>query len=687
MRLALADVKKIIHRRDGIVYVAPYLLRPRERPRELASLIALFEGALGRPRSAFPADLPAEIIGDYRLARCLVLCLNEWYTWQSPAWATAAQGEEVAALAAAGVAGPTHLRLALYEYASQYGGYLPTAERERSLSAFASSLGVSRPTLDTLLTLDADENAVLERQTERAPEPRELAVRYNQRAFEALLSSAATVELTLPPTAGTEQEGERGALVKRLCFLAKRLGVQYEIGFEGVSPDERDPTDATDERDPTDATTPRVADAPAPYSAYAPRPLDTAADRPLVVTLFGPREVVGSPIQYGERLAAICRALLGYRHAGPSAGDAPTNAHGLAHVYLHGRPLLFALDERTLRLVRGEAMDASVVPAFDSSLESRLHAEFAAYEQAGEAHGWRLEREPEPIIIGDTLMIPDFALTRGARRVYLEIAGYWRPEYRERKLRKLNALRGAVSLIVAAPTTTRAEYAALADDFPLLWYGSYLGARPLLDLLDRAFDDRERRLAMVDGAALLETLARRQVIPEEEATALLRVYSRNERADALARLRGIARTRGVPEPEWLDGVGLAHAPWVAETVAWLRERVRVAGEAGIPLAALSDGLRQHEPALARITPTGAESLARRSGLALARPSLFEVIVTSAGSPAPEVVPPPQSVPASQPRRGVRRTHHREVYSTQSLFDHEPADPNNSTRDAPTPESS
>ena len=686
MRLALADVKKTIHRRDGIVYVAPYLLRPRERPHELASLIAVFEGALGRPHSTFAADLPAEIIGDYRLARCLVLCLGDWYTWQTSAWATAARDDEIVALAAAGITGPTRLRLALYDYASQFGGYLPSAAREETLSAFASSVGVSRPTLDTLLTLDAEENAILTRQAERPPEPRELAVRYNQRAFEAMLSSAATVELTLPPTEAPEQEGGRGALVKRLCFLAKRLGVQYEIGFEGVSPDA---AEMTDERDGTDVPALRVAESPAPYSVYTPRPLDTAADRPLVVTLFGPREVVGSPIQYGERLAAICRALLGYRRAEPATGDAPANIRRLAQVYLHGRPLIFALDERVLRLARGAEAGVVAGPAFDSSLEARLHAEFAAYEQAGEAHGWRLEREPEPIIVGDTLMIPDFALTRGGRRVYLEIAGYWRSEYRERKLRKLNALRGAVSLIVAAPSTTRAEYAALADDFPLLWYDSYLGARPLLDLMDRVFDDRARRLASIDGAALLAALAQRQVIPEEEATALLRVYSRNERADALVRMREIARTRGEPEPEWLDGVGLAHAPWVAEMVAWLRERVRAAGEAGMPLAALTDDLRKNAPALARVTPTGAESLARRGDLALARPSLFEVIVTLDGARAPEAMPPPTapSVPTSQPRRGVRRTHQREVYSTQSLFDHEPADPSNSSRDAPTPESS
>lgn len=684
MRLALADVKKTIHRRDGTVYVSPYLLRPRERERELATLIALFEGALDRPRSVFPADLPAEIIGDYRLARCLVLCLAEWYAWQSPEWGAAATPDEIASLAERGVAGPAQLRLALYDAVSRHGGYLAEDAREMALAEIAHGMGVSRPALDKLLYLDREENAALTRVSAQSPTPGELRARYNQRAFEALLSSAASVELLIPPAAETGEDSIRGALVKRICFLSKRLGVQYDLAFEGSNED-APAEDAEDTR--------RVAETPGGYTTGAPRPLDDMGDRSLVVTLFGPQELVGSPAQYGERLAAVCRSLLGYRSMdAASAPSASQSLRGYARVYLHGRPLIFSMDDRVLRLVRGRNNDgvldgaSALSLSFDSELERRLHEEFAAYELAGEAHGWRLEREPEPIIVGDTIMIPDFALTRGARRVYLEIAGYWRPEYRERKLRKLRVLRGAVSLIVAAPEAARAEYEGVAADFPLLWYRAYLGARPLLALLDRAFDDLERRLASTDFPALLETVAERRVIPDAEALALLRVYSRNERAAAMARLSETATAAGQPAPEWVEGVGLCSHAWLETVVAWLRDRVAAADGSQVALPALALELFGAFPLLGAADTAGAESLARRAGLRLARPSLFETIVTLDGH-LHETDSPPEtlhSAHATQPRRGVRRKQHDKPYATHSLFEPETANPDSSPPVAPRP---
>lgn len=682
MRLALADVKKTIHRRDGTTYVAPYLLRPRERERELARLIAVFEGALGHPRSTFASDLAAEIVGDYRLARCLVLCLGEWYVWRSLVWAESAMEDEIATLAANGVTNAAQFRLALYDAIRPHGGYLTASARDETLTACARDLGISRSTLDRLLYLDAEENATLSRVADQAPEPRELAARYNQRAFEALLSSAASVELVIPPATGEGQESGRGALVKRVCFLAKRLGVQYDIGFDS----------ARHEAAPVSGEGAlKVADAPAAYTANAPRRLDDVGERPLIVTLFGPQELVGGPAQYGERLAAICRALLSYRRAESSKDPLASHSlSGYARIYLHGRPLVFTLDDRVVRLVRGaeregEPGEASV-PGFDSGLERALHEEFATYEQAGEAHGWHLEREPEPIIVADTIMIPDFALTRGLRRVYLEIAGYWRPEYRERKLRKLRALRGAVSLIVAVPAAVKAEYDALAADFPLLGYGSYLGARALLDLMDRTFDDLEQRLASIDFHHLLARVTERQMISEDEALALLRVYSRNERATAMTRLLDAARAAGAAPPEWVDGVGLCDGSWIDTVAAWLRERVAAREGSQLALAALAEDARRSQPPLAAISLAGMESLARRAGLTLARPSLFEIIVTLAGGlePIDSPVEPPRSAQSAQPRRGVRRTHHKDVYATHSLFEPETANPDSSPPLAPTP---
>src|SRR5258706_11887086 len=97
MRLALRDVKKTVRRRDGVAFVTPYLLRPRERLRELEALVAMHEAWIGRARATFPTERAAELVGDYRLARCLVACLGEWYEWRGPAGARAGGGGAAAA--------------------------------------------------------------------------------------------------------------------------------------------------------------------------------------------------------------------------------------------------------------------------------------------------------------------------------------------------------------------------------------------------------------------------------------------------------------------------------------------------------------------------------------------------------------------------------------------------------------
>jgi predicted nuclease of restriction endonuclease-like RecB superfamily len=76
---------------------------------------------------------------------------------------------------------------------------------------------------------------------------------------------------------------------------------------------------------------------------------------------------------------------------------------------------------------------------FDSKLEERFHADFSRA-----APDWQLTREPEPLVAGDALIFPDFALfhrDRPARRFLLEIVGFWTAGYLEAKLRALRAAR------------------------------------------------------------------------------------------------------------------------------------------------------------------------------------------------------------------------------------------------------
>jgi uncharacterized protein len=78
--------------------------------------------------------------------------------------------------------------------------------------------------------------------------------------------------------------------------------------------------------------------------------------------------------------------------------------------------------------------------AFDSQMEADFAAEFQA--KFGDERGkWMLTREDEVLLLGDTVMIPDFALTHkvDGRRVLIEIVGFWHPEYLRRKLEKVRA--------------------------------------------------------------------------------------------------------------------------------------------------------------------------------------------------------------------------------------------------------
>jgi len=55
-------------------------------------------------------------------------------------------------------------------------------------------------------------------------------------------------------------------------------------------------------------------------------------------------------------------------------------------------------------------------------------------------------------VVGRKVMIPDFIAIKGKKRVYIEIMGFWTPEYIQNKLEKLEEL-GARNFIIIASET------------------------------------------------------------------------------------------------------------------------------------------------------------------------------------------------------------------------------------------
>src|SRR5271157_1298657 len=88
----------------------------------------------------------------------------------------------------------------------------------------------------------------------------------------------------------------------------------------------------------------------------------------------------------------------------------------------------FTLDHTKRTFFGTESETAEI--GFDSAIEKEF------YQLS--FHGWKVRREPTVLKAGQYAFIPDFSLERNGTRIYVEIIGFWTPEYLKQKIQKLN---------------------------------------------------------------------------------------------------------------------------------------------------------------------------------------------------------------------------------------------------------
>jgi hypothetical protein len=141
----------------------------------------------------------------------------------------------------------------------------------------------------------------------------------------------------------------------------------------------------------------------------------TAPFEPAILSLSGPLAVIRHSALYGRALAGLARYL-------PECG----------RYRLHARCLIDG-QLLTYELRAGEVDFPGIEPRrFDSRLEERFHKDFLRL-----APDWDILREPEPVQAGRRLLFPDFLLRHRhdpQRQWWLEIVGFWTPQYLEKKL-------------------------------------------------------------------------------------------------------------------------------------------------------------------------------------------------------------------------------------------------------------
>jgi len=151
----------------------------------------------------------------------------------------------------------------------------------------------------------------------------------------------------------------------------------------------------------------------------------------VLLSIDGPASLLRQTRRYGTRLAKLVPYVM-------EAGRWALRAE----VERGSRVLLFELDARSSHLFPPRA-EVEEEPLFDSELERRFYRSLSALVPE-----WVVRREPEPLVVGNKIFIPDFSVTYNGRKVYIEVVGFWTKEYLERKLQKLRELKD-VKIVVA----------------------------------------------------------------------------------------------------------------------------------------------------------------------------------------------------------------------------------------------
>lgn len=146
--------------------------------------------------------------------------------------------------------------------------------------------------------------------------------------------------------------------------------------------------------------------------------------------------------------------------------------------------------ERTMRLSDEDPIEvpdpeSTEEVSFDSDVEASFATRFESLNL-----DWDLVREPEPLEVGASVMIPDFAFDyRYADfRVFFEIMGFWTPDYVEKKLGQLETVED-VEMLVAVDKSLGVSEEIEARNHRTITYSSSISLKDVRAAL-RHYEDQ-----------------------------------------------------------------------------------------------------------------------------------------------------------------------------------------------------
>jgi predicted nuclease of restriction endonuclease-like RecB superfamily len=157
---------------------------------------------------------------------------------------------------------------------------------------------------------------------------------------------------------------------------------------------------------------------------------------------------------------------------------------GISRKTFQGKRIYDFVLDHTQRPIFSDELETAEI-GFDSAIEKEFY-------QLGFG-GWTVRREPAVLKAGQYAFIPDFSLERNGTKIYVEIIGFWTPDYLKKKTQKLNLLQEKESMILLVNRNlacTGLEFEIRADDH-ILFYDRKIPYLEIIRIL-RRYEERQQ---------------------------------------------------------------------------------------------------------------------------------------------------------------------------------------------------
>jgi predicted nuclease of restriction endonuclease-like RecB superfamily len=303
------------------------------------------------------------------------------------------------------------LRKMLFEVSSRDGLSVDHAKRDKIFQHVASKLSIDTNYLEKLMWLDQEDCLILE--SFSSIKPKHLLGIYNLSILQTLLFNSVNFEFTV----------EGGTNWKQVLRTIKRFGLMYNLQKTQKNSDSK-----FRKKIQSDQTEQNVIDGD-DFNSYF--------NESIICSIDGPLSIFKLTNKYGILIAKVIPKIISAPTWNIKASIIKNSLSGRklydfdlssdSDVYLFN-----SINDRFYNDYPSQDSNSDNLD-FDSFVEAKFATQFEKFRT-----GWKLVREPDPLILPDgRAFIADFLFERYGKKIYFEIVGFWTAQYLKRKFKKI----------------------------------------------------------------------------------------------------------------------------------------------------------------------------------------------------------------------------------------------------------